>query len=273
MDRSYSEIVPLRTPGRNPPLFCIGNFQPMAEAMEVDKAIYGLRWVNLDSAAAPLSLEELAAAHVEQVCKVQERGPYQLIGYSFGGLVAYAMATQLANSGRDVGLLALVDTLNPWFYHNLSPAEARQFRKTYLADRIKKYSKNLIQGKFGRIGSDTSELIIRKIKPLVRRLTQRQSQLLDLSSMSTSPTVHDIVRSYAAKEFGGRIVLFRVEKAMDAGSELDADPSLGWQKYASKGVDIQYLPGGHATVLQMPNVTILADKVAPYLADLKADSK
>jgi thioesterase domain-containing protein len=40
---------------------------------------------------------------------VQRRGPYTLLGWSFGGLVAHAMATQLQEMGEQVGLLAILD--------------------------------------------------------------------------------------------------------------------------------------------------------------------
>lgn len=270
MDRSYSEIVALRTGGRNPPLFCIhdGPFQQMVTALRVDQSIYGLRWLKRESAIASLSLEQLAADHVRQVCRAQERGPYQLIGYSFGGLVAFEMARLLANSGRDVGLLALVDIVNPWFYRNLSSAEAKQFRKIYLVDRIKKYSKNLIQGRFDSIGADAVRFIQKKVKPITRNVAQAAQSLGDTTDMSKSPVGLAMIRSYTPKEFRGRIVLFRVEKAMDGGSEFDGDPSLGWRKYASEGVDVEYVPGAHWSVMAMPNVATLADKLVPYLTDI-----
>ena len=45
--------------------------------------------------------------------RVQPDGPYQLGGWSFGGLVAYEMAQQLRAAGADVALLALLDTVAP----------------------------------------------------------------------------------------------------------------------------------------------------------------
>src|SRR5690606_37835805 len=43
-------------------------------------------------------------------------GPYQLVGHSFGGLVAFEIARQLKNSGDEVENLVILDTAAPqWF--------------------------------------------------------------------------------------------------------------------------------------------------------------
>ena len=268
-DRTFSEIVPLRA-GQKAPLFCfhVGNFQQMAAAMPEDQCIYGLRPINLNVAGAHLSIEHLATSHLREVRKIQERGPYRLIGYSFGGMVAYEMATLLRNSGEDVDFLALVDTLNPHFRHDLSPAEAKQFRKTYFSDRLKKYSKNLIKGRVDIVGSDAAKLAGKLAKPIVWKVTQRIYRALNrpLPVVSESLFFEAMWLAWAPKDFEGRVVLFRVEKAMDAGAELDDDPSMGWGRCAKEGVDIQYLPGGHGTVMQMPNVLDLVRKLVPYLS-------
>jgi thioesterase domain-containing protein len=275
-DRSLSEIVPLRA-GQKAPLFCfhVGNFQQMAAAMPEDECVYGLRPINLDIAGAHLSVEYLAASHLREVRKIQERGPYRFIGYSFGGMVAYEMATLLLNSGEEVDLLALVDTLNPHFRYDLSPAEARRFRKTYFADRLKKYSKNLLQGRVDSIGSDAAKLVGKLVRPIAWKVTQTICRALDrpLPAISEAVFFEAMWLAWAPKDFEGRVVLFRVEKAMDAGAELDDDPSMGWSKCAKKGVDIQYLPGDHATVMQMPNVLDLAKKLEPYLCVAGPDAQ
>jgi thioesterase domain-containing protein len=40
---------------------------------------------------------------------VQPSGPYNLLGWSFGGLFAHAKATHLQSTGEEIGLLALLD--------------------------------------------------------------------------------------------------------------------------------------------------------------------
>jgi thioesterase domain-containing protein len=51
----------------------------------------------------------MAADYLAQIRRVQPHGPYRLLGWSFGGVVAHAMAAQLQADGDDVELLALMD--------------------------------------------------------------------------------------------------------------------------------------------------------------------
>jgi phthiocerol/phenolphthiocerol synthesis type-I polyketide synthase D len=245
----------------------------MAAHLRANQSVYGLRPVNLDVADVNLSAERLAASHLQKILTVQARGPYQLIGYSFGGLVAFEMATLLANRGEDVGFLGLVDTLHPLFLRDLSPAEMLRFRKTFLGDRIKKYARNLFQGRIQSVSADASRFIGKKVRPIAWKITKRLYQALNRPLPSRAPALvnEEMWRSYTPKEYPGHLVLFRVEKAMDGGKEFDDDLSLGWRKYAKNGVDIQFVQGGHGTVMQMPYVLSLVSKLAPYLTDIERD--
>lgn len=56
------------------------------------------------------SVRELASEYVRLMREYQPHGPYQILGWSFGGNVAHAMAAQLQNAGEEVSLLALLDS-------------------------------------------------------------------------------------------------------------------------------------------------------------------
>src|SRR5690606_25071739 len=56
------------------------------------------------------SIEEFAHRYVREIRAVQPQGPYHLLGWSFGGLIAEAMAVELAAAGERVGVVALLDT-------------------------------------------------------------------------------------------------------------------------------------------------------------------
>jgi thioesterase domain-containing protein len=52
----------------------------------------------------------MAADYVERIREIQPDGPYHLLGWSFGGLVAHAMATRLQADGQQLGSLTLLDS-------------------------------------------------------------------------------------------------------------------------------------------------------------------
>ena len=60
------------------------------------------------------SVRELAAHYVQLISEVQRHGPYFLGGYSYGGLVAYEMASLLTEQNQRVEFVAMIDTF-PWF--------------------------------------------------------------------------------------------------------------------------------------------------------------
>jgi N-(5-amino-5-carboxypentanoyl)-L-cysteinyl-D-valine synthase len=56
------------------------------------------------------SFEALAQYYVEQVRELQPEGPYSLLGWSFGGVLALEMALQLARAGERVDNLVIIDS-------------------------------------------------------------------------------------------------------------------------------------------------------------------
>jgi len=59
-------------------------------------------------------VRELAVHYVQLIFAEQRHGPYFLGGYSFGGLVAYEMASLLREQNQRVEFVAMIDTL-PWY--------------------------------------------------------------------------------------------------------------------------------------------------------------
>ncbi|MEV6419527.1 amino acid adenylation domain-containing protein [Streptomyces sp. NPDC051662] len=110
-------LLPLRESGARPPLFCVHpaagiawSYAGLTGPLGTDQPVYGLQARGLDGEEVlPASLREMAADYVDHIRSVQPTGPYQLLGWSFGGLVAHEMAVQLQSSGESVRLLAVLD--------------------------------------------------------------------------------------------------------------------------------------------------------------------
>jgi len=87
-----------------------------------------------ETADIMLPIQEMAEEYVEQLRTVQESGPYHLLGYSFGGVIAQEMAVQLQDDGQEV-VLVMMDTYLP---SHLSGAEV-DWRKVILAEPLAAY--------------------------------------------------------------------------------------------------------------------------------------
>jgi enterobactin synthetase component F len=53
----------------------------------------------------------MVADYLDRIRTVQPTGPYHLLGWSFGGAVAHAIAVWLQHQGESVPLLAMLDSL------------------------------------------------------------------------------------------------------------------------------------------------------------------
>ncbi|MEU9232419.1 amino acid adenylation domain-containing protein [Streptomyces subrutilus] len=110
-------LLPLRAAGTRAPLFCVHPaagiswvYSGLLRHLDPDRPVHGLQARGLRG-GSPSSVTEIAEDYVRQIRAVQPEGPYHLLGWSFGGVVAQAMAVALQAGGQEVALLALLDGL------------------------------------------------------------------------------------------------------------------------------------------------------------------
>jgi thioesterase domain-containing protein/acyl carrier protein len=111
-------VLALRSDGRLPPLFCLPpatglgwSYTGLLRALDPGRPVYALQAPGLTSSAPlPRSVEQIAQDCLARIQEVQRCGPYHLCGWSFGGLVAYAIASRLQRMNVGVGVLALLDS-------------------------------------------------------------------------------------------------------------------------------------------------------------------
>jgi thioesterase domain-containing protein len=70
--------------------------------------------------------------------------------------------------------------------------------------------------------------------------------------------------AYKPKPYEGRVVLFRATHAPKEGSY--GPPDLGWGTLTAGGLDIIMIPGDHHSMLQEPNIAVLAEEMSRWLA-------
>jgi acetoacetyl-CoA synthetase len=109
-------------------------FQPVRH-IQSDHPIYGMQARGIDGVDEPLErIEDMAQFYLDAIKELQPRGPYALMGYSLGGLVALEMAQRLSGSGEKVALLAMLDAYPHMRYLSLRERGrliARQARRGF----------------------------------------------------------------------------------------------------------------------------------------------
>jgi len=130
-------VVPLRVGGDGPAVFCapplVGlSWCYLALLPHVDPRypLYGLQARGLRRPEPlPTSIREMARDYADHIRMPQPHGPYQLLGWSLGGNIAFASAEELESRGEEIGLLVVLDSTllaldaiesnEPWMVLNL----------------------------------------------------------------------------------------------------------------------------------------------------------
>ncbi|WP_308163362.1 non-ribosomal peptide synthetase [Nocardia alni] len=121
-------LLPLRGgDAATPPLFCVHPaiglswcYSGLLAHLPAERPVYGLQAPHVIGASEPGTLVGVAKQYVAQIRSVQPQGPYHLLGWSLGGLIAHEMAVQLQQQGERVSLLAMMDSYelsDEWLEH------------------------------------------------------------------------------------------------------------------------------------------------------------
>ncbi|WP_368680883.1 amino acid adenylation domain-containing protein [Rhodococcus opacus] len=115
---AFDVLFPITSAGDSDPIFCIHPasglawcYAGLARYTEPRRRIYGLQSPELvEDDPHPRSIEQLAEHYVREIQAVQPDGPYHLLGWSLGGVIAHAVATRLRLLGKQVSMLAILDS-------------------------------------------------------------------------------------------------------------------------------------------------------------------
>ncbi|WP_258348539.1 non-ribosomal peptide synthetase [Saccharopolyspora gregorii] len=107
-------LVPLRPGGTAAPVVCVHPLSGLAwlyagllAHLDPAHPVLGVQGIGAGGVTdLPGSIDEMAERYLAELRAAHPRGPYHLVGWSFGGVVAHAMAARL---GADAGLLCLID--------------------------------------------------------------------------------------------------------------------------------------------------------------------
>ena len=179
------------------------------------------------------------------------------------------MARQLASSGEDIALLALLDTRGEGF--RLHPQGTSPFMNWVYTnvDRVRNHWLGLrsrtLKQKAAYVSEATHILIARS---WLRWRTGRNNDVPENVLRVYRANVI-ASRNYVLKPHTGVVTLFR---AVQQPSGSNADATLGWETLAKGGVVVHDVPGFHGECIRDPYVAVLADKLVACLEQVQQES-
>ncbi|MFJ6695101.1 amino acid adenylation domain-containing protein [Streptomyces sp. NPDC091272] len=132
-DHALDTLLPLRAAGDRTPLFAFHPaggiswcYSGVLSRLDAGQPVYGLQARGLHGEGPlPATMEEMAAEYVDALRTVRPHGPYRLLGWSVGGVLAHTVAVRLQEAGEEVELLALMDAYpSDQWQDSAIPAEA-----------------------------------------------------------------------------------------------------------------------------------------------------
>lgn len=278
----YSPVVPLQQGNGQRPLFCIhpggGNvlcYRELVLHLGTEQTVYGIEDLRLflDEGVPTFSrIEEMAACYVTAIRTIQPEGPYLLSGWSFGGLMAFEMARQLYQQKQHIALLALFDTQSPPLLNKL--IEQNDGLAHFLQQQIGQASKEppLTPELLSTLEDEA------QLHTVLQHIQQQQAfpeELLPWLQRFLQHTQADrqMIQSYQPDSYPGQITLFRA----DAHSEKSLPVSLtvmyhqltyGWEAYSTSPLKVLPVPGTHDTIMEQPNIQILAAQLRQSIDDI-----
>ena len=269
---AWSSLVPLRTEGSASPVFLLhaigGNvigYQDLASRLPGQFPVYALQAEGLDGVTKmPETLGAMAANYVAQIRSVQPQGPYYLCGFSAGGVIAFEMARQLENAGQQVGLIGLIDSnLN---YSLLAVARQRGiFQSLVQASHVLRwnlwYSTQIGFGSFLQKKFRNFRLNARIAWFALQSAVLSKRQTSDPIRLSVEEAFIRAIRQYDPAPVQARAILFRT-----ADSALyDPNQQRAWEHSIQGDFHVCTVPGTHETMLEIPNIDVLAAEFARAL--------
>ena len=111
-------VLKVRDVGKSPILFCVHpvlgvgwGFYQLANHLGDRFSLYALQSDALQGLSdLPQSIEEVATRYIGRIRQIQPHGPYHLVGWSLGGLIAHEIARRLRASGEEIAHLSMLDS-------------------------------------------------------------------------------------------------------------------------------------------------------------------
>ncbi|MGC0422030.1 amino acid adenylation domain-containing protein [Embleya sp. AB8] len=264
-------LLPLRAAGARTPVFCVHPagglswcYAGLIRHLPTGVPLFGLQAQGVGPATAgeplPGTLEELAAHYVDRLREVRPDGPYRLLGWSTGGIIAHAMATRLQELGQDVELLAILDAY---------PAEG--FRELPVPDHGEALDALLTMGGYGPESLAGAPLELDEVIAVLRR---EGSPLAGLDPTAVEAlndiylNTNHLVRAFDHRVFRGDVLFFRA--TVDTIDETLTPDT--WAPYVSGRIDTTNVACSHKDMTLPGPIAQIARVVVDRLIELETDS-
>eukprot|EP01127_Copromyxa_protea_P009857 TRINITY_DN2356_c0_g1_i1.p1 TRINITY_DN2356_c0_g1~~TRINITY_DN2356_c0_g1_i1.p1 ORF type:complete len:1812 (-),score=392.14 TRINITY_DN2356_c0_g1_i1:133-5568(-) len=215
------------------------------------------------------TLQEMAAFHIQEIERVYPRGPYVLVGYSFGALLAFEIILQLLKKGTPIDSLIILDLMafSPEDKGQRIPTETNAFG-TFLMNLVQNFSglsftdeeKHQLLQHTPR--EEVPELPLRVAQSMSEVQKEFISHRLEIyRNCSQALNYYDIDSSKSKLEVPLLVVT--------ANSAEERPEDLGWRDFTTHKVYCSHINTNHYELLGKDSLPFVASSVTNFLSTKK----
>jgi fengycin family lipopeptide synthetase B len=247
-------------------------YRMLVDQLMPDIPVYGLQSRALmETASEHTSIEAMADEYVSAIRQQQPAGPYALLGWSMGGVLAVAVAANLEGRGQEVQFIGLLDS-----YLTADQSQSTD-RADPLIDLSLTFGGKLIQA-FANLSHMEQEQLREELLDLSER--ERCQQVLswgkerklfpdDLSietfllQATLVRTHRTLLNRYQAPTVQAPLVIWWASEHTQARTD--------WSKYTRNGVHEITTEANHFTIIQPPHVQIVVQDLENFLKSAQSE--
>ncbi|WP_460200564.1 thioesterase domain-containing protein [Scytonema sp. NUACC21] len=268
-------LVPIRVKGTQPRLFCIHPvggqvmvYQHLAACLELEQPVYALQSCALNN---PLqehnSIENMAVEYAKAIRQCQPHDPYNLIGWSMGGVIAVSIAKQLEQQGQRVAFVGLVDSF-------LIPNNAPTFERDPLYELALVFGNTFVDAFLALDAVEQQKLrdeltglpCIERLRRMIgwgeeRNLLSTEVSIEILQKQLEITEIHQkLLRIHRAPQIEAKLYVWWAADLLEAGV-----PRTDWSKHTKSAIYTEILDGNHFTIMRPPRITALAQRLQEFM--------
>lgn len=224
-------------------------YQKLADSLGKDQPVYAIYVSQEEKLFEQAMLNnlpenlatELASIYCDAIIRQQPRGPYQLAGISFGGVVAMEAAKILQQRGEQVGLVVLLDSILPSGVKRSFGKKLKYvFRKTGEA-----------------VGSYLSRF--RSGSSLYNSKTIEKYRKQAFHKAMASSAMH-------GERYSGRVILIKANNQSSWGEGVSFKDDYGWSQFLAQRPEIFSVDAAHLEMIDENHAREVAEFIKPFLS-------
>jgi polyketide synthase 13 len=244
-------------------------YEPLLNRLPPDTPMYGFERVEG-------TIEERAAQYVPKLRELQGDGPFILVGWSLGGVLAYACAIGLKQQGCDVPFVGLIDAVRAGEEIPQTKEETRKRWERYARFAERTFNVEVPEIPYEQLEELDDEGQVRFVLEAVKQSgVQIPGGIIE--HQRTSYLDNRAIDTVQIQPYDGHVTLYMADRYHDDAITFEPryatrKPDGGWGEYVA---DLEVVPigGEHIQAIDEPIIAKVGAHMTQALNKIKAEDR